>query len=454
MLTGEPLPVEKGAGDAVTGGTLAVDGSFTFTATHVGADTALARIVRLVREAQGSRAPVQRLADRVAAVFVPAVIGVAIVTFLVWAFVVGSSLTFAMTAFVSVLIIACPCSLGLATPTAVMVGTGRGAKMGILLKSAEALERAGSITTVVFDKTGNLTEGKPELAGIEVADGFTADTVLRLAATAERRSEHPVSRAVTAGAEERLLEIGEPQEFRAHPGRGVSATVDGRKVLAGTRRLLAEEGVDTGAFSDGATVFVAVDGRAAGALTVADTVKEGAREAVQALQAIGVEVVMLTGDARVNAEAVAREVGIRAVRAEVLPADKADAIATLMEDGATVAMVGDGINDAPALARADVGIAIGTGTDVAIEAGEIILMSGEPGGVVDAIRLSRRTMKTIRQNLVWAFLYNVLGIPIAAGVFYPVLGFLLKPVIAAGAMAFSSVSVVTNSLRLRRAELD
>jgi Cu+-exporting ATPase len=335
-----------------------------------------------------------------------------------------------------------------------MVGTGRGAKMGVLFKSATALEQAGAITTVVFDKTGTLTEGKPTLTGIEVAEGYTKDTVLRYAATAERRSEHPVAKAIAAGAAERMVEVGEPADFRALPGRGVSAVVDGRQVLAGTRRLLAEEGVETTGLPADAAVCVAVDGKAAGALSVADTVKPGAPETVAELTALGVEVVMLTGDSRTNAEAVAREVGIRAVRAEVLPADKADAVGELRRDGSVVAMVGDGINDAPALARADVGIAIGTGTDVAIEAGEVILMSGEPGGVVDAIRLSRRTMKTIRQNLVWAFLYNTLGIPIAAGVFYPVLGFLLKPVIAAGAMALSSVSVVTNSLRLRKAPLD
>ena len=396
----------------------------------------------------------QRLADRVAGVFVPTVISVAVLTLAVW-LIAGKDLPFAVNAFVSVLIIACPCALGLATPTAVMVGTGRAARMGILVRGAPALETAGRLNTIVLDKTGTITAGEPALAEFIAVGGMEEDEVLRLAAGAERGSEHPLGTAIVAAAEERGLPLPEVEEFRSVEGRGVRATVDGRAVIAGSARLLEAEGVDVSALTaragefaeSGRTpVYVAVDGNAAGLAAIADPVKPSSAKAVRDLSRLGLTVVMLTGDDRRTAVAVAREVGIEEVRAEVLPAEKAAEVERLRESGAITGMVGDGVNDAPALATADVGIAIGTGTDVAIEAADITLMSGDLAGVVNTIRLSRRTMKTIRQNLFWAFAYNTLGIPIAAAG-------LLVPAVAAGAMAFSSVSVVTNSLRLLKVRL-
>ena len=454
MITGESLPVGKGPGDEVIGGTLSKNGVIRFTVTRVGSETALARIVRLVREAQGVKAPVQRLADQVASVFVPIVILIAFATFLAW-LLLGGNFEPALIAAVSVLIIACPCALGLATPTAVMVGTGRAARMGILFRGAPALETAGRATTVVLDKTGTLTKGEPTLTDIAPLKGRTEDDLLALAATAERYSEHPVAKAVLAAAEERGVALGEPRDFRAVEGHGVRAVVDGTLVLAGNRRMLEEVGIDVVALTDLAgpftaagktTVLLAVDGEAAGVLAVADTLKETAAEAVASIRGLGVEPVMLTGDSKAAAAAMAEALGIDRYLAEVLPESKLAEVQGMMDAGERVVMVGDGINDAPALATADVGMAIGTGTDVAIEAADVTLMSGDPMGVAVAMRISRRTLKTIRQNLFWAFFYNVLAIPLAAGGF-------LTPAIAAGAMAFSSVSVVTNSLRLRNIDL-
>ncbi len=463
MITGESLPVAKGPGVEVIGATVNRSGSFRFRATKVGKDTVLAQIIRLVREAQGSKAPIQRLADVIAGYFVPAVIAVAVITFSVWyAFGPAPRLTFALLNFVAVLIIACPCALGLATPTAVMVGTGRGAERGILIKGGESLETAHRLDTVVFDKTGTLTRGEPEVTDLVALEPFSGDEVLRLAAGAERRSEHPLGRAVVRRAEGKGLELAEPTDFLALEGLGVAVRIAGRDVLVGSPKMMAERGIGTGglvataeAFSgEGKTaVFVAVDGRPAGLLAIADTLKDGAAEAVKRLRKLGLEVVMLTGDDRRTAEAIAREAGIDRVIAGVLPGQKADEIRRLRSEGRTVAMVGDGINDAPALALADVGIAIGTGTDVAMEASDITLIKGDLDGVASAIVLSRRTIRTIRQNLFWAFVYNVIGIPIAAGALYPFFGVLLDPVIASVAMAFSSVSVVSNSLRLRRAKI-
>ena len=463
MITGESLPVAKGPGSEVIGATANRSGSFRFRATKVGKDTVLAQIIRLVREAQGSKAPIQRLADVIAGYFVPAVIAIAVVTFVVWcAFGPAPRLTFALLNFVAVLIIACPCALGLATPTAVMVGTGRGAERGILIKGGESLETAHKVDTVVFDKTGTLTRGEPEVTDLVALEPYSGDEVLKFAASGERRSEHPLGRAVVRRAEAKGLEIAEPSDFRALEGLGVAVRIAGRDVLVGSPKMMAARGVDAGelvpaadAFAgEGKTaVFVAVDGRAAGLLAIADTLKDGAAEAVKRLKGLGLEVVMLTGDDRRTAEAIAREAGIDRVVAGVLPGQKADEIRRLRSEGRTVAMVGDGINDAPALALADVGIAIGTGTDVAMEASDITLIKGDLDGVASAIVLSRRTIRTIRQNLFWAFIYNVIGIPVAAGVLYPFLGVLLNPVIASVAMAFSSVSVVSNSLRLRRAKI-
>jgi P-type Cu+ transporter len=465
MLSGESMPVAKDVGDAVIGSTLNASGTFLMRATHVGRDTALARIVELVKRAQGSKAPIQRLADRVSEVFVPFVIGVAGLTFLIWlAFGPEPRIPFALTAFISVIVVACPCAMGLATPTAIMVGTGRGAEAGILIRGGEALEAAHRISRVVFDKTGTLTLGQPAVTGIIPAPGFDAGRLLDIVGSLEAGSEHPLGTAIAARAREDGLGGRPVHEFRAIGGHGVEGDVEleDRRlhVLVGTRRLLAERGTDPGilakaadgAAAGGQTVaLVAVDGRPAGLFTLADPVKADAREAVSLLERSGVETWLVTGDSAATAGAVAGQVGIRPehVLAEVLPADKATRVSELQAGGRVVAMVGDGINDAPALARADVGIAIGTGADVAIEAADITLVGGDPLGVAAAIGLSRATMRTVRQNLFWAFAYNVVLIPVAMGLLYPAFGIRLDPAFAAGAMAFSSVSVVTNSLRLR-----
>ncbi|HUF90364.1 MAG TPA: heavy metal translocating P-type ATPase [Gemmatimonadota bacterium] len=465
MLTGESMPVEKGPGDEVIGGTLNRTGAFSFRATRVGSETALAQIVRLVREAQGSKAPVQRLADVVASYFVPVVIAVAIATFVIWTvFGPEPSLTYAIVTAVAVLIIACPCALGLATPTAVMVGTGRGAEMGILIKDAESIELAQRVDVVVLDKTGTVTRGEPSVTDVVPAAGVSEVELLAVAAAAERGSEHPIGEAIVREAERRGLEIEAAAGFEALAGRGIRAEVGGRRVWIGTPDLLADQGVEPAGWAvaeadaladQGKTaVLVAVDGRGLGVLAVADTVQEGSVEAIRALRRQGLEVIMLTGDNRRTAAAIARAVGIDRVLAEVLPDEKAARVRELQESGHRVAMVGDGINDAPALAQADVGIAIGTGTDVAIEAGDITLIRSDLRGVVTAIALSRRTMRTIRQNLFFAFVYNVIGIPVAAGVLWPWTGLLLAPWVGALAMVLSDVTVMGNSLKLRTAPLE
>ncbi len=465
MLTGESMPVEKTVGDDAVGATVNRAGAFRLRATKVGADTALAQVIRLVREAQGSKAPIQRLADRVAGVFVPVVIVIALATFLVWWLALGAGFTPALIRLVAVLVIACPCALGLATPTAVMVGTGRGARVGILFRSSEALERTRDVRIVVLDKTGTVTLGEPVVRSVHAVDG-DEEEMLRLAASVEARSEHPVASAVVSAAESRGLKLGDAGDFEAVVGRGVKATFEGRAVLVGSRRLMEEHGVGTAELERHETdvessahtpLWIAVDGKAVGILGVADGLKEGSREAIRDLKAQGLRVVLLTGDRASTAEAIAREAGIDEVIAEVLPDEKADRVARLQEEG-PVAMVGDGINDAPALARADVGMAIGTGTDVAMEAADVTLMRGDLRSVPLALALSRATMRTIEQNLFWAFFYNVVLIPVAAGALYgfaflPMMLRSLHPILAALAMAFSSVSVVGNSLRLRRAEL-
>jgi Cu+-exporting ATPase len=461
MLTGEPIPVTKATGDDVIGATVNTTGSFVMRATHVGRDTALARIVELVERAQGSKAPIQRLADRVSEVFVPLVLVLATLTFVAW-MLVGPEprFTWALTAFIGVVIIACPCAMGLATPTAIMVGTGKGAEAGILVLGGEALETAGRVDTVVLDKTGTLTLGRPEVATVVPASGFAPGELLDVVASLETGSEHPLGEAIVRRA--RLDELGfRPVEgFEAIVGRGVVGTIDGREVVAGSRRLMAERGVDLAALvepariaaADGATVvFVAADGSAAGLLAIADPVRPQSAAAVAELRGAGAEVWLLTGDARTTAEAVARAVAIPADRviAEVLPGDKDATVERLRANGRTVAMVGDGINDAPALARADLGVAIGTGADVAIEASDVTLVGGDPRLVASAMALSRATIRVIRQNLFWAFAYNVVLIPVAMGALYPAFGITLNPAFAAAAMALSSVSVVANSLRLR-----
>ena len=474
MITGESIPIEKKAGDEVIGATINKTGSFRFEATKIGKDTTLARIVRLVEEAQGSKAPVQRLADVIASYFVPTVIGIAIITFLVWFFAGPSpTLTYAFLNFVAVLVIACPCALGLATPTAIIVGTGRGAEHGILIRSAETLERAHKINTVLLDKTGTLTVGKPAVTNIIAAAGYTEDEILHLAASVEKNSEHSLAEAIVKAAAEKELELSPVSEFNAIPGFGVEAKVDGKQIILGNMKLTQERkltlnGQETRVkelWFEGKTVmFVGIDGKVAGMIALADTIKPDAVNVVRQLHKMGIEVAMVTGDNQRTAEAIAKQASIDRVFADVLPEHKADEVKKLQSEGKIVAMVGDGINDAPALAQADVGIAIGTGTDVAMETGDITLIRGELKGIVTAISLSKRTMRTIRQNLFWAFAYNTILIPIAAGVLYfafrnnPVpsgLKFILgdrgflNPIMAAAAMALSSITVVTNSLRLR-----
>jgi Cu+-exporting ATPase len=462
MLTGESAPVEKAAGDRVIGATINRTGAFRYRATTLGADSVLAQIVKLMRDAQGSRAPIQRLADRISAVFVPVVLSIAIATFVAW-FVAADAApgVRAFAAAVAVLIIACPCAMGLAVPTAVMVSTGKGAELGVLIKGGEALQRAGDVRTVVLDKTGTITEGRPTVTDIVAAAAWAGreDELLRLAASVEASSEHPLADAIVRRAKDAGLALAEAESFQSVTGRGATGVVDGRAVVIGNEALMADYGLRVDALADAAgrlagdgktPVYVDVDGELAGVLAVADPIKASSREAIARLHRMGLQVVMLTGDNPRTADAVARQAGVDRVVAGVQPEGKLAENRRLQESGQVVAMVGDGINDAPALAQADVGIAIGTGTDVAIEASDVTLMRGDLRGVASAIALSRRTMRTMKQNLFWAFVYNVVGIPIAAGVLYPALGLLLSPILASAAMAFSSVSVVANSLRLRR----
>jgi Cu+-exporting ATPase len=465
MLTGESMPVEKGPGDRVIGGTINRTGAFRYRATTLGADSVLARIVQLMRDAQGSRAPIQRLADRISAVFVPVVLSLAVATFVVWFVAMppeGAPLVRAFAAAVAVLIIACPCAMGLAVPTAVMVATGRGAELGLLIKGGEALQRAGDLTTVVLDKTGTVTEGRPSVTDVVLAPGAIrlAGDLLRLAASLEASSEHPLADAIVRHAREDLgLTLAAVEGFLSMTGRGAVGVVEGSALAVGNEALMNEYAVRVDPLreaaerlsSEGKTaVYVAVDGALAGLLAVADPIKPTSRAAIEQMRKMGLHVVLLTGDDRRTAEAVARQVGIERVVAGVLPDGKVAEVQRLQKEGAVVAMVGDGINDAPALAQADVGIAIGGGTDIAVEASDIALLRGDLAGVAAAIELSRRTMRTMKQNLFWAFVYNVVGIPVAAGVLYPAFGLLLSPVLASAAMAFSSVSVVANSLRLRK----
>lgn len=463
MVTGEPLAVRKEAGDGVIGGSINGQGSFIMRADKVGRDTMLSQIVQMVASAQRSRAPIQGLADRVAGVFVPTVILVAVVAFIAWSlWGPAPPMAFGLIAAVSVLIIACPCALGLATPMSIMVGVGRGAQAGVLIRDAEALERLEKVDTVVVDKTGTLTEGKPRVTELRPAEGFDKQELLRLAAGVERGSEHPLAQAIVERAKEDGVEPTEATEFDSPNGKGVVGNVDGRRVALGNRLLMESESVALAEQEDeaerlrgdGATViFAAVDGRLAGLLAIADPVKETTEAAIRALQAGGIRVVMLTGDNRTSAEAVARRLGIDEVEAEVLPEDKGRVVQHLRDEGRVVVMAGDGVNDAPALATADVGIAMGTGTDVAIESAGVTLLRGDLTGIVEAHRLSRATMRNIRQNLFFAFVYNAAGVPIAAGILYPFTGLLLSPIIAAAAMSLSSVSVIANALRLRLVKL-
>ena len=467
MLTGESLPVQKNRDDEVFGSTINKTGAFRFTATKVGRDTALQQIVRLVQQAQGSKAPIARMADIISGIFTPAVLCIAIATFVVW-FVVAPPevrFTIALVNFVAVLIIACPCALGLATPTAIMVGTGKGAEHGVLIKGGESLETAHKLQTILLDKTGTITRGKPALTdviGNPARHDITDTDLLQLVASAERGSEHPLGEAIVQGAQARGLSLEDASAFNAIAGKGIEATIGARQVLLGNLKLMQERDIELGSFeataqelaNNGKTpMYVAVDNAFAGLVAVADEVKPESREAVATMQRMGLEVIMVTGDNARTAEAVAKQVGITRVFAEVLPEGKVDVVKRLQQEKKSVGMVGDGINDAPALAQADIGIAIGTGTDVAIEASDITLIRGDLRGVVQGIALSHATLRTIKQNLFWAFIYNVLGIPIAAGVLYPFTGWLLSPIIASAAMSLSSVSVVANSLRLRRFQL-
>lgn len=457
MLTGESLPVEKQPDSPVTGGSINGEGLIRFRVTKVGADTALSKIIRLVEDAQSKKAPIAKLADIVSGYFVPVVIGIALLTAIAWA-LAGKEFNFVLTSFVSVMVIACPCALGLATPTAIMVGTGKGAELGVLIKGGEALETAHKIDTVVLDKTGTITEGKPELTDVKIYTSMSEKELLLLGASAERGSEHPIARAIVEGAEKRGITLLEPETFKAVPGRGIDALVQSKHVLAGNIKLMIENNIDASAAERDAVklaaggrtlMYLAVDGVLAGLMAAADTVKPTSREAIQKLKNYGIEVVMITGDNASTASAIAKEVGIDRVLSDVLPQDKAGEVQKLQQSGRKVAMVGDGINDAPALVQADVGMAIGTGTDVAVESADIVLMRGDLNEVPAAIGLSRATIRNIKQNLFWAFVYNLAGIPLAAGVFYLFGGPLLDPIFAGAAMALSSVSVVSNALRLR-----
>jgi Cu+-exporting ATPase len=463
MVTGESMPITKSTGETVVGGTMNQSGAFVMRADKVGRDTVLAQIVQMVAQAQRSRAPIQRLADQVSGWFVPAVILAALAAFVAWS-IWGPEprFTYGLIAAVSVLIIACPCALGLATPMSIMVGVGRGAQSGVLIKNAESLERMEKIDTLVIDKTGTLTEGKPSVVAIKTADGVVEADLLRLTASLERSSEHPLAAAIVRSASERGLLLADAQDFDSPIGKGVTGTVAGRRLVIGNRRIMSEAGIDTGSLDssademrrEGATViFVAIDGKAAGILAIADPIKPTTPAAVAALKAAGIRVIMLTGDNATTARAVAQKLGIADVEAEVLPEDKGKVVARLRQLGRVVAMAGDGVNDAPALAAADVGIAMGTGTDVAMESAGVTLLKGDLGGIVRARQLSAATMSNIRQNLFFAFVYNAAGVPVAAGVLYPMLGLLLSPIIAAAAMALSSVSVIGNALRLRRVRL-
>jgi Cu+-exporting ATPase len=459
MITGESIPVENSPGDRVIGATLNVSGSFVMRAERVGSETLLAQIVQMVSQAQRSRAPIQRLADRVAGWFVPAVIAIAVLTFVAWSLLGPEPRSaHAIVNAVAVLIIACPCALGLATPMAIMVGTGRGAHAGVLIKNAEALETLEKVDTLVIDKTGTLTEGKPRVTAVSASGDFTPAEVLRLTASLEQASEHPLASAIVAKAREQSVELADVQDFHSIAGKGITGKVGGREVAAGTWNLMQEQGIGDKSVgvlrTPGATlVYVAVDRRFAGSIALADPLKQSAARAVEQLKHEGLKIVMLTGDNQAVAESVSRQLGIEEYKAEVLPADKSQAVKDLQQRGRIVAMAGDGINDAPALAQANVGIAMGTGTDVAIESAGITLLKGDLAGIVRARTLSRATMKNIRQNLFFAFIYNSIGVPIAAGALYPFFGLLLSPILAAAAMSFSSVSVITNSLRLRSVKL-
>jgi len=460
MITGEPLPVSKATGAPVTGGTVNGTGALRFRATRVGADTMLAQIIRLVEEAQGSKLPIQAMVDRVTLYFVPAVMALALLTLAVW-LAIGPEprLSHALVAAVAVLIIACPCAMGLATPTSIMVGTGRAAEMGVLFRRGDALQALQGVDVVAFDKTGTLTEGRPEMVALEPAPGFSADDVLRLVAAVEAQAEHPIAEAIVRAAQAKGIALPRSEAFDTITGFGARARVEGHDVLVGAARLFQREGIDLGTLPQAAApraargqtpLFAAIDGKAAAMIAVADRIKPSTPQAIQALHAMGLKVAMITGDARATAEAIAADLGIDTVMAEVLPEGKVAALETLRQGGHRLAFVGDGINDAPALAAADIGIAIGTGTDVAIESADVVLISGDLRGVVNALEVSRRTIRNIRQNLFWAFAYNTALIPVAAGALYPAFGLTLSPVLAAGAMALSSVFVITNALRLRR----